>query len=60
MKLKHRLPQPQICALDDLRVDYLGKKGRVTGLLKGLGALSKKSVLLPVPRSTRSSRRFRA
>ncbi len=26
--------------LDDLRVDYLGKKGKLTGLLKGLGALS--------------------
>ncbi|MDA7853305.1 phenylalanine--tRNA ligase subunit alpha, partial [Porticoccaceae bacterium] len=26
--------------LDDLRVEYLGKKGRLTGLLKGLGALS--------------------
>ena len=26
--------------LDDLRVEYLGKKGRVTGLLKGLGSLS--------------------
>ena len=29
-----------LSALDDLRVDYLGKKGRLTGLLKGLGALS--------------------
>ena len=27
-------------ALEQLRVDYLGKKGRVTGLLKGLGGLS--------------------
>ena len=26
-------------ALEQLRVDYLGKKGRVTGLLKGLGKL---------------------
>ncbi len=26
--------------LDDLRVEYLGKKGRLTGLLKGLGSLS--------------------
>lgn len=26
--------------LDDLRVEYLGKKGRVTGFLKGLGSLS--------------------
>ena len=26
--------------LDDLRVEYLGKKGRVTELLKGLGSLS--------------------
>ena len=29
-----------LSALDDLRVDVLGKKGRLTGLLKGLGALS--------------------
>ncbi len=27
-------------ALEQLRVDYLGKKGKVTGLLKGLGKLS--------------------
>ncbi|WP_101757147.1 phenylalanine--tRNA ligase subunit alpha [Oceanicoccus sp. KOV_DT_Chl] len=27
-------------ALDQLRVDYLGKKGSITGLLKGLGKLS--------------------
>lgn len=27
-------------ALDDVRVDFLGKKGRVTDLLKGLGSLS--------------------
>ena len=26
--------------LDDLRVEYLGKKGRLTGLLKGLGSLT--------------------
>jgi phenylalanyl-tRNA synthetase alpha chain len=26
--------------LDDLRVEYLGKKGRLTGLLKGLGKLT--------------------
>jgi len=26
--------------LDDLRVEFLGKKGRLTGLLKGLGSLS--------------------
>jgi phenylalanyl-tRNA synthetase alpha chain len=26
--------------LDDLRVEYLGKKGRLTGLLKGLGQLT--------------------
>ncbi|MGS2722686.1 phenylalanine--tRNA ligase subunit alpha [Porticoccus sp. GXU_MW_L64] len=26
--------------LDDIRVDYLGKKGQITGLLKGLGKLS--------------------
>ena len=30
----------ELSALDDLRVEYLGKKGRLTGLLKGLGALS--------------------
>ena len=27
-------------ALDQVRVDYLGKKGQITGLLKGLGKLS--------------------
>ena len=27
-------------ALEDLRVEYLGKKGQITGLLKGLGKLS--------------------
>jgi phenylalanyl-tRNA synthetase alpha chain len=27
-------------ALDDVRVKYLGKKGELTGLLKGLGKLS--------------------
>jgi len=26
--------------LEQLRVDYLGKKGKLTGLLKGLGQLS--------------------
>jgi phenylalanyl-tRNA synthetase alpha chain len=30
----------ELSVLDDLRVEYLGKKGKVTGLLKGLGALS--------------------
>jgi len=30
----------KLSALDDLRVEYLGKKGRLTGLLKGLGGLS--------------------
>ena len=30
----------ELGALDDLRVEFLGKKGRLTGLLKGLGALS--------------------
>jgi len=30
----------ELSALDDLRVEYLGKKGRLTGLLKGLGRLS--------------------
>ena len=29
-----------IAALDQVRVDYLGKKGSITGLLKGLGKLS--------------------
>ena len=29
-----------LSVLDDLRVDYIGKKGKLTGLLKGLGALS--------------------
>jgi phenylalanyl-tRNA synthetase alpha chain len=29
-----------LSVLDDLRVEYLGKKGRLTGLLKGLGSLS--------------------
>ena len=28
-----------LSVLDDLRVEYLGKKGRLTGLLKGLGQL---------------------
>ena len=28
-------------SLDDIRVEYLGKKGKVTGLLKNLGALPK-------------------
>ena len=27
-------------ALEQLRVDYLGKKGQITALLKGLGKLS--------------------
>ena len=30
----------ELSVLDDLRVEYLGKKGKLTGLLKGLGALS--------------------
>ena len=30
----------ELSALDDLRVEYLGKKGRLTGLLKSLGSLS--------------------
>ena len=30
----------ELSVLDELRVEYLGKKGKVTGLLKGLGALS--------------------
>ncbi|MFQ3346092.1 MAG: phenylalanyl-tRNA synthetase alpha chain, partial [Porticoccaceae bacterium] len=29
-----------LAVLEDLRVEYLGKKGRLTGLLKGLGGLS--------------------
>ena len=29
-----------VAALDQVRVDYLGKKGSITGLLKGLGKLS--------------------
>ncbi|HBN58789.1 MAG TPA: phenylalanine--tRNA ligase subunit alpha, partial [Halomonas sp.] len=29
-----------VSALDELRVRYLGKKGEVTALLKGLGKLS--------------------
>ncbi|MDG0970481.1 MAG: phenylalanine--tRNA ligase subunit alpha [Porticoccaceae bacterium] len=29
-----------LSGLDDLRVEYLGKKGKLTGLLKGLGRLS--------------------
>ena len=29
--------------LEQLRVDYLGKKGQLTGLLKGLGKLSARS-----------------
>ena len=30
----------KLSTLDDLRVEYLGKKGRLTGLLKGLGKLT--------------------
>ena len=30
----------ELAALETLRVEYLGKKGQLTGLLKGLGALS--------------------
>ena len=30
----------ELSVLDGLRVEYLGKKGQLTGLLKGLGALS--------------------
>ena len=30
----------ELAALEALRVEYLGKKGQLTGLLKGLGALS--------------------
>ena len=30
----------ELAVLDALRVDFLGKKGQLTGLLKGLGALS--------------------
>ena len=30
----------ELTVLDSLRVEYLGKKGQLTGLLKGLGALS--------------------
>ena len=30
----------RLSTLDDLRVEYLGKKGRLTGLLKGLGKLT--------------------
>ena len=30
----------ELSALDDLRVEYLGKKGRLTGFLKSLGSLS--------------------
>jgi len=29
-----------VASLDDVRVQFLGKKGRITGLLKGLGKLS--------------------
>ena len=32
--------------LDDLRVEYLGKKGRLTGLLKGLGSLTAEELSL--------------
>ena len=31
---------PDVAALEELRVSYLGKKGALTGLLKGLGQLS--------------------
>ena len=46
-----------VSALDELRVRYLGKKGEVTALLKGLGKLS--ACLLytsPSPRDKRQSR----
>jgi phenylalanyl-tRNA synthetase alpha chain len=46
-------------ALEALRVDYLGKKGRLTALLKGLGALSPEERPAAGARSTRSSRRCR-
>ena len=29
-----------LSALENLRIEYLGKKGKLTALLKGLGALS--------------------
>ena len=29
-----------LTALDDLRVEFLGKKGKITSLLKGLGKLA--------------------
>jgi phenylalanyl-tRNA synthetase alpha subunit len=46
-------------ALEALRVDYLGKKGRLTALLKGLGACRRRSGRRRARRSTRSSRRCR-
>ena len=39
-------------SLEQLRVDYLGKKGQITALLKGLGQLSPKSARPRAPRST--------
>ena len=31
-----------LAALDAVRVEYLGKKGSLTGILRGLGALSRR------------------
>ena len=44
--------------LEQLRVDYLGKKGQITGLLKGLGKAPCLNVALPsciLPRAHSSS-----
>lgn len=45
-----------MAALDELRVRYLGKKGEITALLKGLGKLPPRSARPPANASTRPSR----
>ena len=47
-----------VSALDELRVRYLGKKGEVTALLKGLG--KQKSVLRLVSKLTKPSKRYQS
>ena len=38
-----------VATLEQLRVDYLGKKGQITALLKGLGKLSAEERPQPAP-----------
>ena len=49
-----------LTVLEDLRVEYLGKKGRLTGLLKGSRQLSlRRSDQQRAQRSTKLSKVFR-